>query len=300
MFMLTAILTIMKKGGYRRAVAGFTIVETLIVLAVTAGILISALIAIGGRTNRTQFMTASNDLKQQLQQVINETTNGYFPNSSNFTCTKRANQSPALADGNQAQGTNGDCIFLGKAIQFGVHGNTGVFLAYAIAGNRLQQASNLEVSQLSQSYPVAVAPGTSSANNVDLDGITVSNALEGGLTVSKMSYVNSAGTTVQTNGFAVLTTLASYTAPSGCDGLCSGGQGITLYGIRDGSNTVLGSQNSASFVDSLDAANAASYDRASSISICFNSGSTNQSALYTIGDVGNEQSVTMKIQTGSC
>jgi hypothetical protein len=252
------------------------------------------MIAINGRTNRTQFMTASNGLKQQLQQIINETSNGYFPNSNNFTCTAGLNAPPTLANGSQQQGTNGGCVFLGKALQFGVTGSTNTFLTYAITGNRLQTGTNQEITSLAQAYPVAVAPGNSSTTNATLNGITVSNGLEGGLTAAKMTY---GATNTATGGFAVLSTLASYTASgSSCDGVCSGGQGVNLYAI-DG--TGLGTQDSKTFVDSLDGGSA-KYVATTQIVICFNSGSTNQSALYTIGGTGSSQSVVMKIQSGAC
>ena len=77
----------MKQGGYPKGTGGFTIVETLIVLAVSGLLLISAIVMISGRTNKTQFTTAANDLKQSLEQVINEISSGYFPNANNFQCT---------------------------------------------------------------------------------------------------------------------------------------------------------------------------------------------------------------------
>lgn len=270
---------------------GFTIVETLIVLAVTGMILLAAIILISGRTGKTEFMTASNDLKQQLQQVMNETASGYFPNSSNFTCTAGINTLPTLSNSTSQQGTNGGCIFLGKVLQFGATDQPDQLVAYAIAGNRLQSGTNQEVTSLAQSYPVAVAPGAS--NNAALTGITVSMPLESGLTVASMKYAGG-----DTGGVALLSTLASYTAGGNdCKGVCSGAQGFDLYAIA---STKIGTQDGKSFVDTLDASAAGSYVKTPTVTICLNSGSTDESVVYTLGADNNPQAVDMQINQGSC
>jgi Tfp pilus assembly protein FimT len=294
--MLAVILTIMKKGGYRRDGAGFTIVETLIVMAVTGIMFLAAVLLISGRTGKTQFITASNDLQEQLQQTINETTTGYFPNSGTFKCASGgAGMQPVLSVATQSQGTNGDCIFLGKAVQFGTTGSPDNYLVYSIAGNR--QQSSVEVTSLPQANPIAIAP-TPTFNG----DITIKQPLENGLTAATMKYAAAAGATPtsSTTGFAVLTTFATTTASgSDCSGVCSGSQGLTLYAIGTGS-TAINSQSSTGFTSLLNAAGAANYTQTDQIAICFNSGTTNQSAVYTIGGTGNAQSVSMQVQNGSC
>lgn len=281
-------------GGYRRAEYGFTIVETLIVLAVSAMLVGSAIFLISGRTNKTEFTTATNDLKQQLQQIINETATGYFPNSSSFTCAQNGGNMPKLTNASSQQGTNGDCIFLGKAVQFGAPDSVDNMQVYAITGNRLTTAKT-EVTSLAEAKPEAVAPGTSSATNLGLQGITTVLPLENGLTPAKMTYDGSNNT----SGFAMLTTFATYTAGgSSCNGVCSGAQGLTLYAI---SGPVLNNSTNNTmpkFVDSLD--NGANYVAVSSVNLCFNSGTTNQSVTYTIGTNGNSQGVDMQVQSGAC
>jgi type II secretory pathway pseudopilin PulG len=280
----------MKEGGYREAVTGFTIIETLIVLAVSGSLFISAVILISGRTDKTQFTTATNDLKQSIQQTINETATGYFPNANNFTCTAGIGTMPTLTNGSQNQGTNGGCIFLGKAVQFGATDYDTGFLTYAITGNRLKTGTQIEVTTLGESYPEAVAPGLSI--NTSLTGVTTKTPLQNGLTAAKMTYAGG-----DTGGFAFLSTLASYTAGgSACNGVCSGAQGLTLYAIA---TSKVNTQDSGTFVDVLDGGSA-KYVPTSQIVACFNSGTTNQSATYTIGANGSGQSVEMQIQSGTC
>src|ERR1700761_7227045 len=119
--MLPAILTDMKRGGHRTATAGFTIIEVLIVLAISSALLISAAALISGRQAKTEFMTGINNTQQQIQQIINETASGYYPNAGNFTCTgSLVGGVVSFSNAASQQGTNAGCIFMGKAIQFGL------------------------------------------------------------------------------------------------------------------------------------------------------------------------------------
>jgi type II secretory pathway pseudopilin PulG len=284
----------MKVGGYRRAEFGFTIVETLIVLAVSALLVASAIILISGRTSKTEFTTATNDLKQQLQQIMNETATGYFPNSGSFTCAQNGGNMPKLTNASSQQGTNGDCIFLGKVMQFGATDSVGNMQVYSITGNRLTPAKT-EVTTLAEAKPEAVAPGTSSATNLGLNGITTVLPLENGLTPAKMTY----GSSINTSGFALLTTFANYTAGgSSCNGVCSGAQGLTLYAINGPILNNSANNTMPKFVDTLDSS--LNYVATPTVSLCFNSGTTKQSVTYTIGTSGNSQGVDMQVQSGVC
>jgi type II secretory pathway pseudopilin PulG len=292
----------MKVGGYRKAVAGFTIIETLIVLAVSAMLVMSAIILISGRTDKTQFLTATNDLRQQIQQTINETASGYFPNANNFTCTANAIVSiPTLTNGSQQQGTNGGCVFLGKAMQFGDPGQTDKYIVYAVTGNRLQAGTKTEVTTLTQAWPEAVAQGNS-FNNA-LTGVTITQPLQSGLTVSTMRYTKTDGTIGNTSAFALLSSLASYSsvATGDCSGVCSGSQGLALYAIASSSVNTTTSRSLVDIMDGQGAANSATnYIAAKKVTVCLNSGTTSQSVVYTIGSNGDAQAVDMQVQSGSC
>jgi type II secretory pathway pseudopilin PulG len=199
----------MKVGGYRRAEFGFTIVETLIVLAVSALLVASAIILISGRTSKTEFTTATNDLKQQLQQIMNETATGYFPNSGSFTCAQNGGNMPKLTNASSQQGTNGDCIFLGKVMQFGATDSVGNMQVYSITGNRLTPAKT-EVTTLAEAKPEAVAPGTSSATNLGLNGITTVLRAKGGIMATGDCF-NNAVETATCNNFSATNSGATYT-----------------------------------------------------------------------------------------
>jgi len=170
--MLPAILKAMKRGGYRADAAAFTIVEVMIVLAVSGLILLSAISLVSGRQNRTEFATGINDLQQQIQQVINETSSGYYPNGEDFTCSATSGTPTpvTLADGTGAQGTNAGCIFLGKVIQFGL-GNTNLgpsqLGVIPLVGNQFQYVGGTPdpILQLSQAVPRAAHQATSTSGS---------------------------------------------------------------------------------------------------------------------------------------
>ncbi len=116
--------------------SGFTIVETLIVLVVTGSLFIGAATLIGGRQNRTQFSQAARTVQAEIQQAIDEVSAGYYQSTLEIKCEALAT-GPQLTTAATPQGTNKDCIFLGKVLQFGVH-NTDpqVYNIYTLAGLR--------------------------------------------------------------------------------------------------------------------------------------------------------------------
>ena len=129
---------VLKKGME----SGFTIIEVMVVLAVSGAILLAAIYLVGGRQNDTEFTQAINDIQSQIQETINDTINGYYPYSASFQC------STSGAPGNTGQGTSGSisgaCTFVGKALQFGVlkgdgsgnHTNPEQYETYTIAGQQ--------------------------------------------------------------------------------------------------------------------------------------------------------------------
>lgn len=117
---------------------GFTIVETMIVLAITSGLFISAVAAMSGRRARIEFSQSVQEIKTEVQKAINDVATGYYPSRNNVICNDTTDGGsleptlngilpvqPQLTSGSSEQGTNGECLFLGKAVQFGVNMNTG-------------------------------------------------------------------------------------------------------------------------------------------------------------------------------
>lgn len=285
----------MKKGG-SRAASGFTIVETLIVLAVTSALLIIAITFINGKQDKTQFMVAINGLKQNIQQLINETASGYYPNNGDIKCGASAN-GPVITSGAADLGTNGDCIFLGNAIRFSssldavASGTraTEQYTVFPLVGLRLD-SGNKEVQSLDDAKLKAIAPGTGSNSGVPNYSRVIST--QNGLVYAGKPTTNAAygmrvcsttsSCTYNTTVIAIVSSLGSYSDNGNSDSLQSGSQHFSLYQLPQ----VHTFASDAQTADQIDCSSAGCPDFTPihSAEICYASGGTNQSGLLTIGN----------------
>ncbi|HET6924789.1 MAG TPA: hypothetical protein VFH39_03100 [Candidatus Saccharimonadales bacterium] len=281
---------------------GFTIVETLIVLAVTGFLFVSIAGLISGRQGKTEFQTAINGLQQQIQQIINETESGYYPNGVDYSCTAGLGLPPTISTGTpgKGQGANSSCIFLGKVLQFGpsdaAYKNPEKYLVWPIAGNQNLAGAGSDGllgagdQTLAKSYPTPIVP------------IRSSSALQSGLTVDHMTYDNGApGVPTAGVGFMVGNGDANGTfAGSTSDGLGAGSLPLSLYAIK---STQVGTSSANDMQAALSSASGSPlrYTPVDSVDICVNSGTTHQSGLITIGSsssadgVKRQLTVTLKI-----
>jgi prepilin-type N-terminal cleavage/methylation domain-containing protein len=127
---------------------GFTLFEVMITMAVSAAMLVMTVILFNGQQRKTQFAQSVRDLEQTLQDVQNDTATGYFPNST-YVCTATPT-GPEISAGSGVQGTNQDCIFLGKAIHF----KKNSMEIYPIVGNR--RDASLASATFQSSLPATV------------------------------------------------------------------------------------------------------------------------------------------------
>lgn len=264
------------KGG--KKARGFTILETLIVLAVTGGLFVAIALTLSGRQQRTQFTQAAQEVQSQIQQVINDVSSGFYPSLNNFTCTASLT-GPSLSAGAAAQGTNGGCVFLGKALQFGAgSSDPEQFNIFSIAGlQRLPTGE--EVSSYIEAKPKAVSPPGS-------PDVTETKKLLYGLTTLRATY-GASNTPIGTVAF--VNSVASYSSGS----IVSGSQQVRVIPID---SSALG-QTQAQAATAINSQIAASpIDPAEGVKICFVSGGTDQSGLVTIGSNGRQLSVTLSIK----
>jgi type II secretory pathway pseudopilin PulG len=284
----------------RRASAeGFTIVETMIVLAITGLLFVIAVLAVGGRQNEAEFQQAANDVQSQLQQTIGQVGSGDYQYNNNFTCSvgigPLGTPAPSIQPGTSGQGQNTDCIFMGKAVQFGLNTNSSTMIVYPIAGLRANNGS------LSQAAPTAIAPGQTTNNAAGFPDESQAEPLNYGLSARCIKYFSSAtipsplcGATTGTNVGAVafLNTLGTYSGSQ----LLSGSQQLNFYPVVATSVN----QSSVSQVDKInDNLTISPANPAGGVQICFASGSTNQSALASIGTNHGSPTVAMTIKNGT-
>lgn len=105
--------------GYMKRVvgpAGYTIVETMIFLAVSAALLLSASLLISGRQRKTQFTTTVKEFSSKLESVYGNVASGYYNSTGNVKCNATPTKVNVQSGNGGQQGTNGDCVFLGQVI----------------------------------------------------------------------------------------------------------------------------------------------------------------------------------------
>ena len=253
----------------RVGLAGFTIVETMIVLAVTGGLFVVIAATLSGRQRSNEFTQSINDARSRIQQVITEAKNGYFPNTD-YACTASAS-SVIIAAGSDAQGSRTDCVFLGKVLQFNVNGHDpSEVIVYPVAGIR------------TKTDVLLADPSVVSNSLVDL---STNFNLKYGLTVEKTRVV---GGTQNVGAFGVLSSLDTTTPGK------SGDQQFDLYAL---SGIQLGHDK---LTDATDLLSAFSKNPAAGFQICFKSGGTDQWGLITVGNNGSQLSVDLQIRNTTC
>lgn len=208
------------------ASSGYTIVEVLIVLAVSGALLISVTALISGQQQKTEFTAALRDFDSRIQDVLNDVGTGTYPELG-AGCSVSPGGSPTLGGATAPSGTSQDCVFVGKALQFSPAGTNsqGTLNIYTIVGRRQvgTGAAAREVKDISQAKPVIL--GT---NATQIDASTLNSSLQ-----FKKVLVGGE----QTFGLALV---SSFGQTSEIDGVISGTSGTALMkltGVAAGANT---------------------------------------------------------------
>lgn len=272
---------------------GYTIVEVMIFLAVTGVTLLSAMALLNGQQRKTEFSQAIRDAESQIQDVINDVSTGYYTNTGDFVCSVGAG-GVNISTGTNNQGTNKDCIFVGRIIQFAPDGNTDTMKVYTSVGRRQVNTGGTfqEVTNLTEAAPRVIAPTRGSPNIPDA---TQTLTLKYGLTASKAYYLNgSTQTGVGAVGF--FTTFAQYGGATGSE-LASGSQNLNLVPVA-GTNLGQSSQSAAAEMNTV--TNLAPLNPASGVVVCFQSGGTDQYGMITIGGDNRRLSTKLDIGNGTC
>jgi type II secretory pathway pseudopilin PulG len=280
----------MNKGGQRTPNAGFTIVETLIVLAVTGSMLLIAMIFVGGRQNKTEFQTAINDLQQQIQQLVNESESGHYTNDNNFSCNGSGSLiTLELYTATKEQGANDNCIFLGNVLQFGTGTGDDASTLAVIPVVGKQYKTGLEPIQLvSDAKPRAVftlsddtSPTIEPATQLMKYGLKIAAAAPDCPPGFGMCYNPVAGSTTPAIALGIIAGDSNYRVASPDGGnLKPGAQQFTLYGVQHTSP----GQNEAAVATAMgdDGVSGMGIETAKSAEICIESGTTDQSGLFNI------------------
>lgn len=278
MYCTYAILTPMKSGLNPK---GFTIVETMIFLAVSAALLTSALALLSGSQNKTQFNQAINDVQQQINTISNNVANGYYPSIGNLDCQDNvASTTLSISTGGpNERGTNVQCTFIGRVVLFNQNSDT--FIVYNVAGARKKIGTTLDVANMVDAKPTVI------------DGSEEIN-LKYGLRVGRMRVIG--GSNVGAVGF-----FTGFGKTNASGGLESSSIRSDFMGIPGTNLSTSGAALPALIhAGPFRPTYQTNKNPIGGIEICFESGTTNQLGVLTIGGEGRTSSTTLRIATGAC
>lgn len=266
---------------------GFTIVETVIFLAVSSAMFVSAMLLMSGQQARTEFRQATGETQSRLDDVTNDVATGFYSSSSGLECFNFLGTPGFRQTSAQEKGTSPPCIFIGRAVQFGVADTTKMNL-YTIAGFR--QVSGVNTTSLDSTQAKATIAIEGSHPELVEQFI-----LPAGLKVTKAFYQVAPGdaTKVSISGFAVASSLANYGGVSG--GLKAGASAVDIYPLPGSLNV---SQNT--FVSAANTSLRSTTpvkNPTGGVSVCIDSGGTNQHFILRIGVSGSLGS-TVEIKNG--
>lgn len=181
---------------------GYTILEVMIVLIVSATLFTAAVASFNRQNYQRQFSQAVKDLEVQLQDILNDVGTGYYPSSNNILCDRTA-ATPAKPKVNHAvsgktQGSNQDCIFVGKAVNIAGAIDATSYRVHTIVGLTNKATDATAVSgNLDDANPIAIVDDHRIPGAIDLFN------LHGSMAIKKIFIDDGSNTRI--NGFAVVT-----------------------------------------------------------------------------------------------
>ncbi len=146
-------------GEYMKRVvgpAGYTIVETMIFLGVSAVLFMSASALISGRQRKTQFATTVREFSTKLESIYGNVGSGYYNSTGKVKCDVSGlppNQTiNVTSSGGNDQGTNGKCVYLGQVL-VSPQANASDFQIISLVGLRVTGTPAREVQNLKEAIP---------------------------------------------------------------------------------------------------------------------------------------------------
>lgn len=196
----------------KRRLGGYTIIEVMIVLAVSGGLLISAIVMLGGKQIQTQSAESVRSFESSVEAISREVSSGFYPSSTGCTVPAFGPVDPTAPGG--ASGGNTGCIFLGKVFSMASTSGTSIDL---IGRQFVNNSTTDDVSKLSEAQPVKLLSGATQYEYLfDLKVTAIFDSTD-------------VLTAEQYQALAYITELGG--GSSIADNPVNGSRGIQLYGI---------------------------------------------------------------------
>jgi type II secretory pathway pseudopilin PulG len=226
---------------------GYTILETMIFLAVSSALFVSAMTAVSGQQVKTQFSQSVRDFDTRIRDIVNQVSTGTYEDASMVHCAVNPAGSGVIfsSSGTDQTGKNTDCVFIGKVLQLGITGEStdGQYrlATYTVLGKRLDSVGKV-VSTLTAAQPTAISSPALDTTIVDpllWSAVVVGTAGDFGSSVDQPF-----------GGLAFYNELANF-GPSGGN-LQSGSQNVGLSIINSaGNGTLAGGISRAQMVSAI-------------------------------------------------
>ncbi|MCA9328506.1 hypothetical protein KC959_01945 [Candidatus Saccharibacteria bacterium] len=194
---------------------GYTILEVLIFIAVSALIFVFAMIAISGRQEQVQFTQGVREFEAKVQDILNDITTGYYAANPTIRCEIVAGNASLdfSLTNNEDLGTNNNCIYIGKVIQVlpdGADADKRMFI-YNLVGKRYADTENsLIADTITEVSPKLVSSSAPGSNDSSEEYFT-----RYGLKITKLIELPTASPAPEFGAFSIISNFAG------------GGSGVT-------------------------------------------------------------------------
>ena len=274
----------MKWGGY-------TIVEVMIVLAVSSAMFLGAAALISGKQGSAQFNTSVHNFTSQLNAVAQTVSDGDFSTTQNWQCNTTSATPPVVTP--TTGGGTGYCMYIGQVMQLPTNSNSFVLTpligAQYVGG--VAPSANSVLSQTIADSGAAAITGSQQTNLIG-NGVSVGCVLY--TTTVKTPDANQP---CRTSGFSTTDAIAFLFTNYGKTVTSATPTGTTSAQVNmvlpKSVNTAL---NSSTYTSSGNYVS----NPAGGVIVCLQSATTKQFALVQFGGVQSQFSAQSTIASGSC
>jgi len=219
---------------------GFTIIEVMIFLTVSAFMFASAIGIFRGQQQATQFSQSIRQFDSNLSDVINDTVTGVFPELPDVECAYAGASLSFSSQRGSNTGENNSCIFLGKVIQFGdgayADGPDEDYRLHTLIGS-----NDEETDTFAGAYPSALFNASGSGPTFNTKE---SFQLQWGTKIKKAYYVDNLGNTHYVRGAGVLYSRFGQVNTADGRSFVSGAASVSLYAVKALNSASLSTANS--------------------------------------------------------
>jgi type II secretory pathway pseudopilin PulG len=271
--------------------AGFTIVETMIFLAISGMMFVLAISAMSGKQQQTEFQTGVNTLRAELNQDLSNVGSGNYPSLNGINCIANVN-SGQPDNCSTLNPINDTSTVIGEVLAF----KSGSYTILPVVGRNYVAGTNdtQDATSFSQAEPWIIS---STAQSITMPfGLTVVSDPSITSTVTSPAI---SPTDLGAIGIFSFTSFEGNNLANSGEALSSGSEHVEIFAIPGSKlntspiglvNTPLTNCSTASIPDgvcTISTAPAQMINPSNGITLCLNSGSDTQSVFFTIGGGSN-------------